>query len=128
MKGHVLCAIAGLGLVGASGLLFAQQEPAQPPPAPSQPAADVSDADIEKFAEIYVDIEATRSEMSQEMAEVQDEQEAQELQARMHEEIVSTIEDHGWSLERYNEVANAISADPELRKQVIDLINETSTG
>lgn len=138
MNRYVLCTIVGIGFAGGSNLLFAQQQPPQPPPpqqqqpapppVPDQRSIDVSDADLRKFAQIYVDVEDTRNELSQEMGEAENQQEAQEIQARMHEEIVSTIQDQGWSLNRYNEVANAITNDPELRQQAIELIERIGAG
>lgn len=118
---HLIAIIAGLGVAAGSGALLAQQQPPQPPQ-PGMQQTQVSNTDVRKFAEIYVDVEQTRDLLSREMAEAESQQEAQEIQARMQEEIVATIENNGWSVERYNTVANAISSDPQLREQAIALI------
>lgn len=121
---------ATLGLAASSSILLAQEQPAQPtpPPAAETPQSDVADEDVRKFAEIYVGIEQTRSELSQEMSEAEDQEKAKEIQTRMQDEIVAMIEDQGWSLEQYNKVANAINNDPALRQQAIDHIRQMSTG
>jgi hypothetical protein len=145
MKATILGACA---LVLAGGLAFAQgQQPATPPepqqqqPTPPPPqqqqqqptmpgqqqTVSVSDSDIQKFAEIYVEVEETRNELTLEMNEASSQEEAQEIQTRMQQEIVAAIADHGWSVDRYNDVATAISNDPELRTQALDLINELSS-
>lgn len=106
-----------------------QQQPTPPPgPQQQQQQVQVSESDIQKFAEIYIEVEEARNELSDEMNEAANQEEAQEIQARMQEEIVATIADHGWSVSRYNEVATAISNDPELRSEALDLINELSSS
>lgn len=132
MKKSIIGAVAGLGLAAGSLALAQQQPPQTPPQQPQQPstpppatqATEVSDSDVRKFAEIYVSVEETRNELSQKMNQAEDRQEAQEIQAEMHSEIVSTIQDHGWSLGRYNQVATAISEDPELRQRAMDAIEQ----
>ena len=131
MKKLIIGAAAGLGLAAGS-LALAQERPSQTPPQPSTPppatqAIEVSDSDVRKFAEIYVSVEETRNELSQKMNQAEDRQEAEEIQAEMHSEIVSTIQDHGWSLGRYNQVATAISEDPELRQQAMEVIEQTGS-
>ncbi len=126
----------------AGGAAHAQEQPSPPPPPPSQQQqptpppppsqqqqqqVQVSDSDIKKFAEIYLEVEEARNELSDEMNNAANQEEAQEIQARMQQEIVATIADHGWSVSRYNQVATAISNDPELRSEALDLINELSS-
>lgn len=136
MKASIAGACA---LVLASGVAYGQVEPpASPPPEPQQqptmpapPAgeqATVSDADLQKFAEIYVEVEEARNELTLEMNEASSQEEAQDIQARMQEQIMAAIADHGWSVDKYNEVATAITNDPELRSEAIALINELSTS
>lgn len=126
MKKYVLPFIT-LSLAAAGTVTAA---PTAPPPLPAQQqqsSMNVSSADVEKFAEIYVDVETTRSELAAEMSGATDPEEAQKVQARMRDEIIGTIEDHGWSLNKYNEVAQAITADRELKEQALDLINQKSS-
>lgn len=108
-----------------------QQQQPQPPPPPQQaPAAtaDVSDSEINKFAEIYVDVEKTRNELSQEMGGAESQEDAQQIQAKMREKIIAKIEEHGWSLDQYNRVATAISSDDEKREQAMEAIEQISSS
>jgi hypothetical protein len=105
-----------------------QEQPAPPPAPQAQPAVEVSDADIQKFAEIYVDVETTRAQVAEEMNATEEEVPAEEAQLRLHEELAATIEEHGWSVDRYNQVASAISNDPEKRDKAVELINEMVSG
>jgi hypothetical protein len=40
---------------------------------------------------------------------------------------MSTIEDSGWSLDQYNQVANAINNDPQLREKALSHIQQMGT-
>lgn len=127
MNRLIISIIAGLGLLTGSALLHAQQQP-EAPPSPGTEQTEISYAEVRKFAEIYVDVEETRSKLSQQMADAPNAQQAQDIQTRMQDEVVSTIEDHGWSWAHYNQVANVISNDAELRRRAINLIEEISEG
>jgi hypothetical protein len=117
-----------------------QQQPTPPPPPPQQQQqtpppgmnqqqqVSVSDSDVRKFAEIYVEVEEKRNELTGEMNAAESQEDAQDIQARMQEKIVETIADHGWSVARYNEIATAISNDQELRTQALELISELSSS
>ena len=125
MKPSIIAAITGLGLVAGSSLLFAQQQPAQSPPAAQQSQVEVGDQEVRKFAEIYVEIEKTRSELAREMANAETQEQAQDVEVRMQDEMIATIQDSGWSVDQYNQVANAINNDPQLREEAL---NHIKTG
>ena len=122
----------------AGGIANAQVEPPAAPPEPQQqpatpapPAgeqATVSDSDLQTFAEIYVEVEEARDELTLEMNEAGSQEEAQEIQARLQEQMMAAISNHGWSVEKYNEIATAINNDPELRSQAVDRISELSSS
>jgi hypothetical protein len=125
MKHSIVAAITGLGLVAGSSLLFAQQQPAQTPPAAQQ--SQVGDQEVQKFAEIYVEIEKTRSELAREMANAETQEQAQDIEVRMQDEMIATIQDSGWSVDQYNQVANAITNDPQLREEALSHIKQMGT-
>lgn len=127
MKPSIIAAITGLGLVAGSSLLFAQQQPAQSPPAAQQSQVEVGDQEVRKFAEIYVEIEKTRSELAREMANAETQEQAQDVEVRMQDEMIATIQDSGWSVDQYNQVANAINNDPQLREEALNHIKQTGT-
>lgn len=127
---HLTTLAAAIGLAVGGGAL-AQQQPAQPTmpqqtpqETPQAQQVDVGDEEVRKFAEIYVEVEQTRAEIAQELSDAADEQAAQDIQVRAQEEIVSTIEEQGWSVAQFNQVATAINNDPELREQAVEHIKE----
>jgi hypothetical protein len=109
-----------------------QQAPAPPPapaPVPNQQAAaaEVTDSQLDTFTTIYVDLQEMNAEFQQELAGVETEDEALELQARMQQDSVAAIEEHEWSVDEYNQVAEAINAQPDVLERAFELIEEKSS-
>ncbi len=130
MKTRFIAAISALAM--APLLAFAQTtQPSQPQttpppppaPAPSPQAERVKEADLAKFARIYVDVQQTREEMSVEMSQAQTQEDAREVQLKMQEEIERTIQDHGWTVDKYNQTATMINANPDQRDEVLDMVS-----
>jgi hypothetical protein len=113
-----------LTLAAGSASLAQTQQPATPPDPAEQQTTEVSDADMQKFAEIYVDVETTRVQLAEELNAAEEPVPAEDAQVRLQEELVATIEQHGWSVDRYNRVATAISNDPQKRDKTVELINK----
>src|SRR5690606_6791620 len=126
-----LFAVAALAL---APLVLHAQEPAPPAPPPAQPspevgeqlAAEVSDEDLETFADIYVGLEETLTQYEQELAAAGSEEEAQETQTKMQKDALDKIAEHGWTPDQYNRVAQAVNADPTIREKAVALIEERS--
>jgi uncharacterized protein HemX len=124
----LLPSLCALGLAAGGVSLAQTPQPAAPPEPADQQATEVSEADMQKFAEIYVDVETTRAELAEELNTAEEPVAAEEAQTRLQEELVATIEEHGWSVDRYNRVATAISNDPEKRDRTVKLINQIVSG
>lgn len=135
MRRLVMPLAAGAALALTS--IAVGQEPAPPPQQPAPPAeqpapdtppegAAVSDEDLETFADIYVDLEATLNKFEEELAAVETEQEAQDVQVRMQQESFDKIAERGWTPEKYNMVVQAVNADPQLLQRALELIEERS--
>jgi hypothetical protein len=46
------------------------------------------------------------------------------VQTQLETESLSTVAEHGWTPEKYNTVAQAISTDPDLAQKTLDIIGE----
>jgi len=127
MKGLFTPAVAAALLL--TGPLYAQEPappPAQPVPGGGEPAVEVSDQDLETFADIYVALEQMLSDFEEELASAESQEEAQEAQAKLQEDAFGKIAEHGWTPDQYNRVVQAVNADAALREKAIALIDERS--
>ena len=110
-------------VLGSSGLA---QEPGArgAPPVGQGQNLQLSDADLEKFADIYVDLSETATKFEAELAEAKSEDDARKVQSRMQQESFAKVERHGWTPERYVSVGDAINANPELAAKTLALIED----
>ena len=102
---------------------FAQRPPdapgAQPPAAQT---IKVSDAELETFAAIYVDLIDTAAKFQAEMESAQSEQQALAIRERAQEESVKKVTQRGWTPEKFSRVGDAINDDPALTERAVKLI------
>ena len=121
---------SSIALIAAASFLLASASMAQQPTPRGAPQTGeiqevrLSDADLEKFADIYVDLADTQAKFEEELANVQTDDQARDLQARMQVESVAKLERHGWTAERYVLVGEAIKADPKLTEKTVALIEK----
>ena len=87
---------------------------------------ELSDEEIETFAAIYVELRHTADKYEREIAAVESEQEAQEVQTRMQQESIDALERHGWTVEKFDRVAKAVNRSPELVERALRLIEKRS--
>jgi uncharacterized protein HemX len=121
---------SSIALVAAAALAltttaFAQSRSERAPPQLGQTQdVEVSDSDLAKFADIYVDLQETASKFEAQLAGAKSDEEAQEVQSRMQEESVAKVARHGWTPERYVSVGEAINANPELAEKTLAMIDD----
>lgn len=107
-------------LVTALGGSAAAQESAAVPPADR---VQVSPAELERFAAVFLALQRKATEYEAQMLRVKTEEEARDVQAKMQQESVAAVAQHGWTPEEYVAVAQAIDADPALAAQTRRLID-----
>jgi hypothetical protein len=115
-------------IVLAAGLMFAAnalaQERVERADPPSAQEVQLSDADLEKFADIYVDLLATVDKFEGELTNAQTEDETRQVQTRMQQESIAKVSRHGWTPEHYVAVGDAINANRDLATKTLALIEE----
>jgi phage shock protein A len=129
MQASLTRVLALIGTFAAAFASFAQppSEPASPPAAQSlEQTLEVTDEEIETFATIYVELQETAERFEQEISEVESEEEAQAVQARMQQASINALEKHGWTPDRFNQVAEALNRNPEQIEKTLRLIEEKS--
>ncbi|QOC23238.1 DUF4168 domain-containing protein [Wenzhouxiangella sp. AB-CW3] len=102
------------------GAVYAQYDEAPPPAEPEQ--TDVSDQELQQFAEAQTEISSIQQDFSARLQGVDDPEEAHELQVEANEKMTDAVEDAGLDVESFNRIAMAVQNDPELQEQLTDMI------
>lgn len=122
MERSSIALMAAAALALASGAAAQQPAPGGAPQAGQAQELQLSDADVVKFADIYVDLADTQAKFEEELGNAQTEEQAREVQARIQLESVEKLTRHGWTAERYVLTGEAIRANPALTERAIALI------
>jgi hypothetical protein len=123
--GAAVLALAGAPALAQEPGADPQQQPQpeyQPqPPAPGQApgTTEVSDEQIEQFAEAYSEVAQLRDSYTQQIVQAEDPDRATELQQEANEKMIEAVEDKGLTVGEYNMIAEAMDRDPELQERVL---------
>lgn len=81
-------------------------------------ADDVTDQQLEQFADALSDVRELGSQYSTEISAAESQEEAQELQREAQTEMVAAVEEAGLSVREYNTIAELMSQNPDLMERV----------
>ncbi|MFW5815943.1 MAG: DUF4168 domain-containing protein [Wenzhouxiangella sp.] len=101
----------------------AQEGQMQQPPPPED--IDVSDQQLEQFADAQTSIIEIQQDFSERLQGVEDPERAQELQVEANEEMTSAVDEAGLDVESFNAIAMAIQNDPELQQRLTEMLQDT---
>lgn len=101
-------------------------QPGQPgqPGAGEQPTADVSDAQLETMAEVYVEMTELQSDTDAQAQEATSPEEQNAIQAQATEDMQGILEDHGMSVEEYQQMVQLLNTDPQIRERFEEVLAE----
>ncbi|NBB92005.1 MAG: DUF4168 domain-containing protein [Gammaproteobacteria bacterium] len=85
---------------------------------------DVSDQQLEQFADAQTAIMGIQQDFSSRLQEVEDPEKARDLQRQANEEMTSAVEETGLDVESFNQIAMAIQNDPELQQKLTEMIQQ----
>lgn len=88
------------------------------PAAQQQQGAEVSDADLEKYAKAETKVDSIREDFSEQLQGADDQEQAQQLQQQAQEEMISAVEDAGLDVTTYNQIASQVQMDDSLRERL----------
>jgi len=94
------------------------------PGAPATQPGLVSDDELQTFADIYSELQVSKSKHEAQLASAQSEEEAGKIQTHFQEESVAMVTKHGWTLDKFNTVVKQINADPALAEKASALIKD----
>jgi len=100
------------------------QEQQQQGQAAQQQTIDVSDQQLEQFAEAQTEIAGIQQDFSSRLQEVEDPEKARDLQRQANEEMTSAVEEVGLDVESFNQIAMAIQNDPELQQKLTEMLQQ----
>jgi uncharacterized protein DUF4168 len=84
--------------------------------------AHLEEAQIDRFADAYIAVEAIQSNAAQKLRTTEDPQKAFEVKADAEGEIIEAVERSGLKLDEFNEIAEMMAADRELRLKIADRV------
>jgi len=121
-RASLLALVAALIL--PASLAQAQQQPQQPQ-RQQAPEVEASTQEIDKVAEILLEIGEVQRKYQTQIRQAHDKQKARALQKQMRSEINQTVEEFdGLSAERYDKITRAARADSELKQKILSRLNE----
>lgn len=80
--------------------------------------AEISEDDLQKFAEADSAVSEIRDDFSQRLSKAENQEEAQSLQMEAQEKMVEAVQSEGLEIPKYNEIATRMQSDPELQQRV----------
>lgn len=83
---------------------------------------EVTDQQLEQFVEALREVRELGQLYSEEIAEAESSEQAQELQRQAQTEMVAAVENAGLTVQEYNTIAERMSQDAALRKRVEDML------
>jgi hypothetical protein len=122
MRTSTITILLAAALVAAP-VSFAQRLPDSPgarPPAAE--AISVSDAELETFAAIYVDLIDMAAKYQAQIEAAETEQQALAIRDEAQAESVAKVTQRGWTPEKFSSVGDAINNDPALTERAVKLI------
>ncbi len=121
-----LALVSGL----AAGNVYAQEQKPQAPATPAMPqqaapTMEVSDAQIDEFADAYVAVQGLSQEYRAKLqGAAEDPEQTQQLQQEAQGKMKSAITDSGLELVEYRQIAQAANQSEELRNRIAAAISE----
>ena len=90
----------------------------QQPPTTNQPAANVSESDLNKFAKAHKDIMQIQEKYQQKLQTNQDKQAAQDVQQKAYKEMSKAVENNGLTTQQYSKIAQMVQQSPQLQEKI----------
>ncbi len=92
-------------------------------PYQEQEEFEISDAELADFAEVYSEVREIEQEYTEEVQQADGQEQMMQIQQEYQEKMTDKVRDSGISVERYNEIAERMHQDTELRQQIEEEIN-----
>lgn len=84
----------------------------------------VTEADLEKFAAAYGQLQTVRAEYGQKLQETEDESKQQELRKEGQQAMVSAIREEGLEIAEYRRIGKKLNNDEELQSRLQEMMQQ----
>jgi|GEM_PF-4641809 len=121
---YIKTLISAACLVVLPAGLVAQDMGGPPQPPAQQQVADVSEKDLNRAAEAYVEVIQAQQQHQTKLQGITDPQEVQAAQQSANQEIEKLISDAGLTIDKYNETMQAVQVDNELQQQFLAMVSK----
>ena len=127
-KAARLWLLFGLTIFAGGSALAQVEEPASPPPEnispPPPEVAPLEDEKITQFADAYLAIEQIHAQTATELKQTPDAGAADKVKARAETQIIDAVEQSGLRLDEFNQIADLMALDPELRQKIASRVQQ----
>lgn len=109
--------LASAALVALTLLLVPMGADAQTPEEQQEQAERPDTEELTDFVHAMLDVTEIQEEMEEELANVDDPEQANQIQQQANAEMVEVLEEYDMSPERYSEIAMLLNVDEELNAE-----------
>jgi hypothetical protein len=120
-KASLLGASALALMLALAGPVPAQEQEAEVPQAAT---AEISPDQLDAFVDAALDVQRLQQDLSAELQSTDSPEQAERLQQEAQDEAVQAVEGHGLSVEEYDSILRAATADPDLYATIIAMMQE----
>jgi hypothetical protein len=116
-------------LLGISASAIAQVEEPPAPPAesvtpPPEEVAPLDEKKIDQFADAYLAIEEIHAKAAEELKSTTDPESANKVKADAETQIIQAVEQSGLRLDEFNQIAELMAVDVQLRAKIASRVQE----
>jgi len=122
LKNKILMTAAAIGLLSTSGVATVANAQDSYMPPQGQQQMNVTDAQLQEFAEAQAAVGQVQSNFQAQAQAVETQEEMQMVQQQANEQMVQAIQETDLSVQEYNQIANAVQADPQLREKYMNMV------
>lgn len=122
LKNKILMTATAIGLLSTGGVVTVANAQDSYMPQQGQQQMDITDAQLQEFAEAQVAVGQVQSKFQAQAQAIETQEEMQVIQEQAQTQAVQAIEQTDLSVQEYNQIANAVQADPQVQQRYMELV------
>lgn len=122
----MLAGIAGAMLLAGAGLADVRAQETQQPPMQPQMPAELSQEQIETFADAALEVQRVQREFDSQVQSAENPEQIEQLQQQAQDQARQAIEQKGLSVDEYTAILQAANEDPQLYAMIVETMQQRS--